>query len=110
MPALMTVAGAFDALVATDHPWPAFGFGSFANVALKSTSSLVFNCQIGAYRDRQDCLSYLLGWGGRFRRGFLAIALVETIHASSRINQLLLAGKKWMASGADFNMQVALFR
>ena len=33
----------------------------------------------------------------------LAIALIELLHAAGSVNQLLLAGKKAMAGGADFN-------
>ena len=47
--------------------------------------------------------------GGAFRWSFLAIALVESINASGRVNQLLLAGEKRVASRADFNVQVAFF-
>ncbi len=47
------------------------------------------------------------GFRRRFRGSFLAVTLVEPIYASRRINQLLLAGEKWMASRADFNVQVA---
>ena len=43
-----------------------------------------------------------------FGSGFLAIALVEAIDASCGVDQLLLAGKERVASGADFNVQVAL--
>jgi len=45
-----------------------------------------------------------------FGSGFLAIALVEAIDASCGIDQLLFAGKERVASGADFDVQVALFR
>jgi hypothetical protein len=44
-----------------------------------------------------------------FGSGFLAIALVEAIDASGGVDQLLLAGKERVASGADFDVQVALF-
>ena len=47
--------------------------------------------------------------GCGFRRRLLAIALVESIYASRRVNQLLLAGEKRVASRADFNVQVAFF-
>jgi hypothetical protein len=33
----------------------------------------------------------------------LAIALIELVHATGSVNQLLLAGKKTVAGGADFN-------
>src|SRR5437762_14355015 len=44
-----------------------------------------------------------------FHRSLFAVTLIEAIHASRSVNQLLFAGEKGMASGADFNMQVALF-
>ena len=37
------------------------------------------------------------------------VALVEAVNASRSVNQLLLAGEKRVASGADFNVQVAFF-
>jgi hypothetical protein len=43
-----------------------------------------------------------------FGSGFLAIALVEAIDASCGVDQLLLAGKERVASGADFDVQIAL--
>ena len=51
----------------------------------------------------------LLSGGRTFGCGFLAIALVEPIHASSGIDQLLLTGKERVASRADFDVQVAFF-
>ena len=44
-----------------------------------------------------------------FGSGFLAIALVEAIDASCGIDQLLFAGEERVASGADFDVQVAFF-
>lgn len=38
------------------------------------------------------------------------ITLLETIHASTRIYQLLTAGKEGVALGADFNLELALYR
>ena len=43
----------------------------------------------------------------RFGSGFLAIALVEAIDASSGIDQLLLSGEERMASRANFDVQIA---
>jgi len=43
-------------------------------------------------------------------RRLLAITPIESIHASGRINQLLLAGKERMAGGTDFHMQLAFTR
>ncbi len=51
----------------------------------------------------------LLSRGRAFRGSLLAITFVESIHASGRVNQLLLAGEKRVASRADFNVQVAFF-
>ncbi len=48
----------------------------------------------------------MLGSGCAFGCGFLAIALVEAIDASRRIDQLLLAGKERVASRTNFNVQV----
>ena len=48
----------------------------------------------------------MLGSGCAFRCGFLAIALVEAVHASGGIDQLLLAGKERVASGTNFDVQV----
>ena len=42
--------------------------------------------------------------------GSLAIAPIESIHASRGVYQLLLAGKERVARRADFDVQVALFR
>jgi hypothetical protein len=41
----------------------------------------------------------------RFRFGVLA---AEALDASGGVHELLLAGEKWMASRADFNVNVAL--
>ena len=44
-------------------------------------------------------------------RGFLlSITSVEAIHSAGSIDQLLLAGKKRMAGGTDFNMEIAFPR
>ena len=48
----------------------------------------------------------MLGSGCAFGGGFLAIALVEAVDASSGIDQLLLAGKERVASGTNFDVQV----
>ena len=45
----------------------------------------------------------------RGRWGRLAIAPIESIDAPRGINQLLLAGEKWMASRTNFYVQIALF-
>ena len=45
--------------------------------------------------------------GSGLRQCFLAISLIEAINASCRIHQFLFAGKKWVASGANFYVQVA---
>ena len=42
----------------------------------------------------------------RIGSGFLAIALVEAIDASSGIDQLLFAGKERMASRTNFDVQI----
>ena len=44
---------------------------------------------------------------GRFGLGVLA---AEALDTSGGIHQLLLAGEKWMAVGADFNADVAPMR
>ena len=41
--------------------------------------------------------------------GFAAVTLIEAIHASCSVDQLLLTGKKRVAGGTDFHVQVALF-
>jgi hypothetical protein len=51
----------------------------------------------------------LLSGSRGFRRWFLAVALVEAIHASRGINQLLFAGKERVTSRTNFDVQVALF-
>ena len=51
----------------------------------------------------------LLGGRRAFRWSFLAVALIEAIDASGRVHELLLASKKWVASRANFHMQVAFF-
>ena len=43
-----------------------------------------------------------------FGRWFLAVALVKAIDASRCINQFLFTGKKRVAGGANFYVQVAL--
>lgn len=66
-------------------------------------------------KHRQDVYPILsiLSSGSVFDRvlhwRLLAVTLVEAIHASRRVNQFLFTGEKWMASGADFHVQVALF-
>lgn len=42
-----------------------------------------------------------------FGRCFLAVAFIESIHASGSINQLLFTGKERVASRANFDVQVA---
>lgn len=37
-----------------------------------------------------------------------AVALLETVHASARIHQLLTAGEEGVALGADFDLELAL--
>src|SRR5438105_10419960 len=44
--------------------------------------------------------------GHRLSSRLLAIAPVETVHASRGVNQLLLAGKKRMASRTNLNVQI----
>src|SRR5438128_2154333 len=51
--------------------------------------------------------SHRLRRGRGLRRLLLAIAPIESINAPGRINQLLLAGKEWMTSRANLDMQVA---
>jgi hypothetical protein len=41
---------------------------------------------------------------------FLAVSLVEAIHPSSSVNQLLFSSKERVTGGANFDVQVALFR
>ena len=41
-----------------------------------------------------------------FRFCFYAVALVEAVNTSSCIDELLLACVEWVASGADFNVDV----
>ncbi len=53
-------------------------------------------------------MSALLSCRG-FDWSLLPVAFVEPIHASRSVNQLLFAGKKWVASGADFHVQIAFF-
>jgi len=43
----------------------------------------------------------------RLRR-VLGVLAAEALHAAGGIHQLLLAGEKWMAGGADFNADIAL--
>lgn len=44
------------------------------------------------------------------RSGLFAVTFVKSVHASRRIYQLLLAGKKRVTLGTYFNMQVTLAR
>src|SRR5580698_1222243 len=50
--------------------------------------------------------------GGRRRSGFAGIGTgdfaAEALDPASRVDQLLLAGKEWVACGADFDHHVAL--
>ena len=39
-----------------------------------------------------------------------AVAFLELIHTSAAVNQLLTAGIERMAFGADFNLELALYR
>ena len=48
----------------------------------------------------------MLWRGCAFGGWFLAVALVEAIDTSCRIDQLLFSGKEWMASRTDFDVQV----
>ena len=48
----------------------------------------------------------MLGSGCAFGR-FLAVAFIKAIDASRRVDQFLLAGKKRVAGGTDFDVQVA---
>src|SRR6266404_3067215 len=48
--------------------------------------------------------------GYRLSSRLLAITPIETIHASRRVNQLLLARKKRMASRANLNVQITFAR
>ena len=48
----------------------------------------------------------MLCWSCAFGSGFLAIALVEAIDASRGVDQLLLTGKKRVASRTNFDVQV----
>ena len=50
----------------------------------------------------------MLWRGCAFCGWFLAVALVETIHASGGIDQLLFTGEERVASRANFDVQVAL--
>lgn len=49
----------------------------------------------------------MLGSGRAFS-WFLAVALIKAIDASCGVDQFLLAGEKRVASGTDFDVQVAL--
>ena len=62
-----------------------------------------------AVRDRRDnALSQLtLGSAGRLRA---AIAAREFLYAAGGIDKLLFAGEKWMASGANTDLDVLLGR
>ncbi len=53
-------------------------------------------------------MSVLLSRRG-FRWSFLSVALIEPIHASCSVNQLLFTGEKWVTSGADLHVQVTFF-
>ena len=46
----------------------------------------------------------------RLRLGLLAVALVEAVHATSRVDQLLLAREEGVAFRANFYVQVILAR
>ena len=48
--------------------------------------------------------------GRRFGSRLLAITPIETIHASRRVNQLLFARKKRMASRTNLNVQIPFAR
>ena len=56
---------------------------------------------------RQEFVRLMLGSCCAFGGGFLAIALVEAIDASSGIDQLLLSGEERMASRTNFDVQIA---
>jgi hypothetical protein len=91
--------------IATDDYSPA----SNSEVLLMASGNQLLSPSNSLTKDRQECLSYyLLRCGSAFRWSLLAVALIETIHASRRVNQLLLAREKRMASRADFDVQVAL--
>ena len=62
------------------------------------------------WRRRVGTIWLMLWRGCAFGGWFLAVALVEAIDTSCGIDQLLFAGKERVASGADFDVQVALFR
>ena len=70
---------------------PAFVFGIRASVdyAARFNSSCLLGVSLG--------------------RRLFPIAFVEPINAPGGIDQLLLAGEKWMASRTDFHVQVAFF-
>ena len=38
---------------------------------------------------------------------FDSVLLVEPLNSSCCVNQLLLSGEEWVASGADFNLDIA---
>ena len=42
----------------------------------------------------------------RHRSRFLAIATIESIYSSGGVNQLLLAGEKWVTGGANLDVQI----
>ena len=48
----------------------------------------------------------MLGGGGAFGGGFLAVALVKAIDASRGIDQLLFTRKKRVTSRTDFDVQI----
>ena len=71
----------------------------------------VLTCRspVRAETDRMPVLLALWRGGSVFHGSLFAVALIEAIDASRSINQLLLAGEKWMTSRADFNVQIAFF-
>lgn len=44
-----------------------------------------------------------------FSRRLLSVALIEPVHASSSVDELLFSGKERVACGANFYVQIALF-
>jgi hypothetical protein len=55
---------------------------------------------------RSSEVNALLRCGSVFRGSLLAVTLIEAIHATSGVYQLLLARKERVTSRADFNVQV----
>jgi hypothetical protein len=43
------------------------------------------------------------------RSSLLSVTLIEPVHASRSVNQLLFSGKEGMTGGANFYVQIALF-